>query len=116
MPYQARIPPIISANFGNGECAIDQRVRANFAQLYVVVDGHRIGLTPIENRLLCLLFAHRGRLLATELLATKFWSAASKGAILSLRAHICRLRLKIEVNPETPRYIVTKVGKGYYLP
>jgi DNA-binding response OmpR family regulator len=94
---------------------IDDRLRINFAQQYVVVDHDRISLTPIENRILHVLYTHRGRTIPPETLLAKVWSPHQKGSLESLWVHVRRLRDKIEPDPDKPSYIVTMRGQGYCL-
>jgi DNA-binding response OmpR family regulator len=94
---------------------IDERLRINFAQQYVIADNQRISLTPIENRIMHVLFSHRGRTIAPETLLAKVWSPHQKGTVESLWVHVRRLRDKIEPDPDKPHYIVTMRGQGYCL-
>jgi DNA-binding response OmpR family regulator len=94
---------------------IDDRLAINFAQQYVVVDLERTSLTPIENRIMHVLYTHRGRTIAPETLLAKVWSPHQKGSLESLWVHVRRLRDKIEPDPDKPRYIVTMRGQGYCL-
>jgi DNA-binding response OmpR family regulator len=94
---------------------IDERLRINFAQQYVVVAQDRISLTPIENRILHVLYTHRGRTISPETLLAKVWSPHQKGSLESLWVHVRRLRDKIEPEPDKPSYIVTMRGQGYCL-
>jgi DNA-binding response OmpR family regulator len=98
------------------EVAIDHRLRVNFAQQYVVVDDKRVGLTPMENRLLNILFNHRGRVLSPAFLLARAWDPEEQGTVGSLWVHIRRLRKKIEVDDQHPRYLLTVRGQGYCLP
>jgi DNA-binding response OmpR family regulator len=97
------------------ESVVDDHLRINFAQHYVVIDGNKVPLTPIENRLLFLLFNHRGRVLSPDYLMAKVWDPVQKGTMGSLWVHIRRLRSKIESNADTPRYLITIRGQGYCL-
>jgi DNA-binding response OmpR family regulator len=94
---------------------IDDHLRINFAQQYVIADGERVSLTPIENRIMHVLFTHRGRTISPEMLLAKVWSPHQKGSLESLWVHVRRLRDKIEPDPDKPRYIVTMRGQGYCL-
>ncbi len=97
------------------EETIDERLRINFAQQFVMVNGERVSLTPIENRIMHVLFSHRGRTIAPDLLLAKVWSPHQKGSLESLWVHVRRLRDKIEPDPDKPRYLVTMRGQGYCL-
>lgn len=97
------------------EEVIDERLRINFAQQYVVAGHDRISLTPIENRIMHVLYTHRGRTIAPSILLAKVWSPHQKGSLESLWVHVRRLRDKIELDPDNPRYLVTLRGQGYCL-
>jgi two-component system, OmpR family, KDP operon response regulator KdpE len=76
--------------------------------------GEAVHLTPIEFDLLRALVRNRGRLMTHRRLLSEVWGPEYVDDMQPLRAHIARLRAKIE--PEgaaTPRYIVTDPGVGY---
>lgn len=98
------------------EQIIDEHLRINFAQNYIVRDGNQITLTPTEVRLMHILYNNRGRVLSAGFLLAKAWEPIHGGTVESLWVHIRRLRNKIESDPEHPRYIVTVRGQGYCLP
>lgn len=95
---------------------VDDRLSANFAQQYVIIDGEQVALTPTENRILRALFSNRGRVLSTGYLLSKAWEPMRQGSVESLWVHIRRLRNKIEEDPDQPKYVVTVRGQGYCLP
>ena len=80
-----------------------------------MVDGKQVALTPIESRLLHLLYMNRGRVVAPEVLMSKAWGEGSEGSPGSLWVHVRRLRNKLERNPDRPRYLITVRGQGYVL-
>ncbi len=108
------------------DCVLQQRVmpgavwfpgaRVNFAKQYAVVNEQQLTLTPTENRILNILYNHRGRVLSPGYLLAKAWDPIRKGSVESLWVHMRRLRSKIEPDPDRPRYVVTVRGQGYCLP
>lgn len=98
------------------EMIIDERLRINFAKQYAVINEEQITLTPTENRILNILYNHRGRVLSPGYLLAKAWDPIRKGSVESLWVHMRRLRSKIEPDPDHPRYVVTVRGQGYCLP
>ncbi len=98
------------------EVRIDNRLCANFAQHYVLIEGQQLTLTPTETRLLNVLYNNRGRVLSAGFLLAKAWEPLRNGTIESLWVHIRRLRSKIELDPNHPTYVVTVRGQGYCLP
>jgi DNA-binding response OmpR family regulator len=97
------------------EVAIDERLQMNLHQQYARLDGRHISLTPIENRLLALLYQRRGHIVAPGHLLAVAWGEARNGTSASLWVHIRRLRSKIEPDPAHPRYVITVRGRGYSL-
>ena len=78
--------------------------------------GAEILLTPTEYRLLALLVGHRGKVLTHEMLLEQVWGPEWRGELHQLRVYVARLRQKIEPDPATPRYLLTRPGFGYTVP
>ena len=72
-----------------------------------------VRLTPLELRLLQLLFASAGETVALERLLVHIWGARGSGERQLLKQLVHRLRQKIEPEPAAPRYVVTAAGEGY---
>lgn len=85
----------------------------DFLQHQVTIDGRHIALTPIEYRLLSYLAQNAGRIVTHNLLLETIWGRVYSGETNLLKAHINRLRHKIEPDPARPMYIITKTGLGY---
>ena len=77
----------------------------------VLVDGQKISLTPREYELLQLFTEHPRQVFTYEQLLERFWSGV--GDKHTVRVHISRIREKIEVDPNNPKYIVNVWGVGY---
>lgn len=92
-----------------GELTID------YSQHLVQLAGKEIALTPTEYRILSYLAQNSGRVVTQDLLLEHVWGAEYLGESHMLQVNINRLRHKLEVDPTHPRYILTKVGIGYYL-
>jgi two-component system response regulator VicR len=75
----------------------------------------RIQLTPIESNILSSLLRNIGQVVTHTALATAVWGEYYPGATQSLKVHVRRLRQKLEANPSSPKFILTKAGVGYYL-
>jgi DNA-binding response OmpR family regulator len=77
--------------------------------------GGTFPLTPIEVRLLHVMIAQMDRTVPTETILNRVW-AESDGADPSyVWVTIRRLRRKVEVDPDRPRFLVTERGVGYRL-
>jgi DNA-binding response OmpR family regulator len=92
-----------------GELSID------YTQHLVFMAGKEIALTPTEYRILSYLAQNAGRVVTQDLLLEHVWGAEYLGESHMLQVNINRLRHKLEADPTHPRYILTKVGIGYYL-
>ncbi|MGZ8271986.1 MAG: response regulator [Methylophilus sp.] len=85
------------------------------ASASVLLKNHPLHLTPIEFKLLFVLAKRPGKVFTHRQLLSDVWGAEYVDDIHYLRIHMGRLRAKIEINPATPRYILTEVGIGYRL-
>jgi len=101
------------------EMIIDDNLRVNFSRHWVEVkkpedaEFNRLPMTPIESRIMHILIRNAGRVMTTEALLARVWAGDDEAYPEGLRVHIRRLRVKIEPQPETPKYIVTERGLGY---
>ncbi|MCL6631948.1 MAG: winged helix-turn-helix domain-containing protein [Alicyclobacillus herbarius] len=77
----------------------------------VRVDGHEVSLTPKEYDLLRLFAEHPRQVFTYDDLLEKFWGGV--GDKHTVRVHIARIREKIEIDVNNPRYIVNVWGVGY---
>ncbi len=88
-------------------------IEINFIARRVTVRGAEIKLTPTEYSLLQQLAVNAGQALTHHMLLQKVWGEQYHGEREYLRVFIRRLRMKLEADPEKPRYIVTIPGVGY---
>lgn len=72
-------------------------------------------LTPTEVRLLQVLIASLDRTVPTETLLDRVWSEADGADPSYVWVSIRRLRRKLELDPDRPRYLLTERGIGYRL-
>jgi DNA-binding response OmpR family regulator len=80
-----------------------------------VKGGDPVRLTNLEVRLLQLLLANGGHTLPLERLTSHVWGYRGLGDRQLLKQLVHRLRRKIEIDPASPRYLVTVSGVGYAL-
>jgi DNA-binding response OmpR family regulator len=92
-----------------GELEID------YSQHLVRMASREISLTPTEYSILAYLAKNAGRVLTQDLLLEHVWGSEYLGESHMLQVNINRLRRKLEADSARPRYILTKVGVGYYL-
>jgi two-component system KDP operon response regulator KdpE len=106
---RARIskPPKGGIVFANQELVIDAD------RLTVMRNGKHLDLTPTELRLLLLLAENAGRVLTHRQILEKIWGAEYADDLDYVKLFIYRLRRKIEIDPEDPKYILSERGIGY---
>ena len=107
----------ISAHRAQGQPA-PSNVRAGNLQIdftleTVTVDGKPVRLSPTEFCLLRVLAVNAGTPLTHSTLLRLVWGAEYRDEVHYLRVFIRRLRLKLEADPEHPRYIITEPRAGY---
>ena len=77
-------------------------------------DGEVVELTAKEYDLFELLMKNPRRVYSRENLMHVVWGYSYSGDYRTVDVHIRRLREKLEENPASPEYILTKWGVGYY--
>lgn len=80
----------------------------------VIYKGAQVEMTAKEFDLLTLLAAHPGRVYTRENLLEMIWGYQFFGDIRTVDVHVRRIREKIEADPSSPKYIMTKWGVGYF--
>ncbi len=79
----------------------------------LLVDGEPVKLTPKEYRILELLMSNPGRVFSAEEIYERVWNEAAYSVENTIMVHIRRIREKIEINPNEPRYLKVVWGIGY---
>jgi two-component system, OmpR family, KDP operon response regulator KdpE len=72
-----------------------------------------VKLTGTEYKLLAYLAANHGRVLTHQSILTHVWGPEDADHTEYLRVYMRQLRKKLEVDPESPQYILTEPGIGY---
>ena len=80
----------------------------------VYKNGRALELSAREFDILCFLSASPGRVFSREELMEHVWGYEYYGDLRAVDVAIRRLREKVEDQPASPRYIMTKRGMGYY--
>lgn len=92
----------------------DQHFLVSLEHRQVFVKGRHVELSFREYEILTYLMAHKGKPKSYGQIFTHVWgneyADISKGV---LRAHIKRLREKLQTSPELPEYIITIQNYGY---
>jgi two-component system KDP operon response regulator KdpE len=100
---------LTAQTFSSGDLSIDLGKRV------VTRDRREIQLTPTEYELLRSLVARAGMVVTRRQLLLDVWGPAYKDENHMLHVNMSNLRGKIELDPATPRLIVTEPGVGYRL-
>ncbi|HWA85966.1 MAG TPA: response regulator [Opitutus sp.] len=100
-------PAVASSTFSFGTVKVD------FARRRVTKDGLVVKLTAMEYAMLQLLLTHRGKVLTHRQILRELWGPKAESQTHYLRTYMLRLRRKLEVDIESPRYFQTESGIGY---
>lgn len=76
--------------------------------------GELIELTRREFELVMYMATQNDKVFSRENLLENVWGYEYLGDVRTVDVTIRRLRTKLEVNPNEPRYVLTKRGVGYY--
>ena len=98
----------ISDESRHGELVID------FKKVEIKKRGETVDLTHREFELVKFLAAQKGQVFTREELLEKVWGYEYYGDLRTVDVTVRRLRSKLEDNPESPRYIMTRRSVGYY--
>jgi Response regulators consisting of a CheY-like receiver domain and a winged-helix DNA-binding domain len=79
----------------------------------VSVKNRPVHLTPKEFELLVFMARHRGKVVTHRALLGAVWGGESTEQVEYLRVFVAQLRKKLEISPNSPRYIVTDPWIGY---
>jgi two-component system KDP operon response regulator KdpE len=90
-------------------------LRMDFARRVVTRDGEEVRLSKREYELLQFLAASPDHVLTHKQILKSLWGPAHVEDTTYLRAYINQLRQKLEVDPSSPRLILTEPGVGYRL-
>jgi DNA-binding response OmpR family regulator len=94
---------------------IDEKLSVDFSNRTAFVSQDEVSLTPTETKILYILMRNAGQTVTTDFLLRRVWPLESAYED-RLHVHVHRLRRKVEVNPSTPQYIISKRGAGYVFP
>lgn len=90
-----------------------ENLAINLVKRKVLLNDHKLDLTPKEFDLLVLLANKPGRVYSRNDLLDKIWGYSFNGYEHTVNSHINRLRSKIEPDINNPKYILTSWGVGY---
>ncbi|MHB9036896.1 MAG: response regulator transcription factor [Armatimonadota bacterium] len=96
-------PPVIQAS----DLEID------IAKRTVKRSGDEIDLTRMEFDILAYLAQNADCVVTSKMILEKVWGPEYAEDAQTLRVHISHLRKKIEIQPSSPRYVLTETGVGF---
>ncbi len=76
-------------------------------------NGQRVKVTQVEYSIMKLFLENPGKALSREEIMSVVWGKDYFGELKIVDVNIRRLRLKIEDDPQTPKFITTVWGYGY---
>jgi two-component system KDP operon response regulator KdpE len=91
----------------------DGYLTMDLARRQVRAGEQEVRLTPTEFELLKQLMLYSGKVLTHRALLRAVWGPEYGEEADYLRVYVRQLRLKVEVEPSRPRYILTEPGIGY---
>jgi len=100
-------------NGGQGARFEASAIVINFENQTVVRKGKPVNLTPTEFLLLSLFVHNAGKILTHDRILRQIRGPWYERHINYSRVYTCRLRRKLEDDPENPHLIRTESGKGY---
>jgi two-component system KDP operon response regulator KdpE len=79
----------------------------------ITLSDKEVKLTATEFKLMAYLASNADRVLTHQTILTHVWGYADADHTEYLRVFIGQLRKKLEMNPNSPKYLITEPGVGY---
>ncbi len=102
-----------SGDFGKGEVLVNGGIVLDDSSKRVLVDGEEVKLTPTEFDILKLFMSAPGHVFSSDEIYNRIWNENPMIRTNTVAVHIRRLREKIEITPDSPRYLKVVWGQGY---
>ena len=90
-------------------------LEVDFLTRRILIQGQEIRLTPREYDLLRTLARHVGRVVTHKQVITAVWGPEAQVDAQFVRVLVAQLRQKLEIEPSSPRIVLTEPGVGYRL-
>jgi two-component system KDP operon response regulator KdpE len=95
------------------DTAVSSRLKIDFVNQRVAVDGRPVKLTPVEYRLLVFLVKNKNSTVSYKSIVEDVWQAPYHGETENIRIYVRRLRRKLGDEPAS--MILNRRGSGYML-
>lgn len=110
-----RVSMAVSVQAGEESLVKLGRITVDSERMTVYKDRVPLELSQREYDLICYLAARPGKVFSRESLMENVWNYEGYvGDVRAVDVAVRRLREKLEDNPASPAFIVTKRGMGYY--
>lgn len=109
----ARVKAVLRRRFRAGEVLAFGECEVDLAAKSVTRAGKLVDLTAQEFKLLAHFVAHPGRTFNRDELLSAAWGYGYEGTERTVDNFVRQLRLKLEPDPDSPRYFLTVRGLGY---
>ena len=96
----------------DAETKVDEYLAVSFPNQKAYINGVEVPLTPTETKLLYILMRHAGQTVTADFILRRLWPMETAYED-RLRVYVHRLRRKIELQPDKPKYILSQRGIGY---
>ena len=111
---RVEMAPAVAQPEESGDVLRLGRVTIDREKAVVTKDGRALDLTQREYDLICYLAAQPGKVFSREALMEHVWNYEGYvGDVRAVDVAVRRLREKIEDDPASPKFVVTKRGMGH---
>jgi two-component system, OmpR family, KDP operon response regulator KdpE len=93
-----------------------EELEVDFAARRVRVDGRDVTLTPKQYDVLAYLARNAGKVLTHRQILQAAWGGQYADEVDYVWTYVRRIRRRIEIDPASPRFLLTEPGVGYRMP
>ena len=93
-----------------------EELEVDFAARRVRVEGRDVTLTPKQYDVLAYLARNAGKVLTHRQILQAAWGGQYADEVDYVWTYVRRIRRRIEIDPASPRFLLTEPGVGYRMP